>query len=87
MKKASITKGPPVRLARSGPDATAGLASAYTSAVAKSRASDRPTTAVESGAQLDDVQKAAGYADPGTTKVYNRRGYNPEMAASFFATY
>jgi hypothetical protein len=23
----------------------------------------------------------------GTTKLYDRRGYNPEKAASFFATY
>jgi hypothetical protein len=29
-KRASITKGPPVRCARSGPDAIAGLASVYT---------------------------------------------------------
>jgi integrase/recombinase XerD len=36
------------------------------------------TTALENGAQLEDVQKAAGHADPGTTKVYDRRGYNPE---------
>jgi hypothetical protein len=35
-----------------------------------------------------DVQKAAGrHRDPGTTKLYDRRGYNPEKAASFFATY
>jgi hypothetical protein len=26
-------------------------------------------------------------SDPGTTKLYDRRGYNPEKAASFFATY
>jgi integrase/recombinase XerD len=49
------------------------------------------TTALENGAQLEDVQKAAGnrdrYRDPGTTKLYDRRGYNPEKAASFFATY
>jgi site-specific recombinase XerD len=45
------------------------------------------TTALENGAQLEDVQKAAGHADPGTTKLYDRRGYNPEKAASFFATY
>ena len=45
------------------------------------------TTALENGAQLDDVQKAAGHRDPGTTKLYDRRGYNPEKAASFFATY
>ena len=45
------------------------------------------TTALENGAQLEDVQKAAGHADPSTTKLYDRRGYNPEKAASFFATY
>jgi hypothetical protein len=40
------------------------------------------------GPQLEDVpQKAAGHRDPGTTKLYDRRGYNPEKAASFFATY
>jgi hypothetical protein len=26
------------------------------------------------------------HRDPGTTKLYDRRGYNPEKAASFFAT-
>jgi site-specific recombinase XerD len=45
------------------------------------------TTALENGAQLEDVQKAAGHRDPNTTKLYDRRGYNPEKAASFFATY
>jgi len=40
------------------------------------------TTALENGAQLEDVQKAAGHRDLRTTK-----GYNPENAASFFATY
>jgi hypothetical protein len=35
------------------------------------------------GAQLKDVQKAAGHRDPGTTKLYDRRGYNPGKAASF----
>ncbi len=45
------------------------------------------TTALENGAQLEDVQKAAGRRDPSTTKLYDRRGYNPEKAASFFATY
>ena len=45
------------------------------------------TTSLENGAQLEDVQKAAGHRDPSTTKLYNRRGYNPEKAASFFATY
>jgi Phage integrase family len=44
-------------------------------------------TVLENGAQLEDVQKTAGHRDPGTTKLYDRRGYNPEKAASFFATY
>jgi hypothetical protein len=39
------------------------------------------TTALENGAQLEDVQKAAGHRDPGTTKLYDRRGYNPEKAS------
>ncbi len=39
------------------------------------------------GAALDDVQRAAGHAEPGTTKRYDRSGYNPEKSASFFATY
>jgi integrase/recombinase XerD len=41
------------------------------------------TTALENGAQLEDVQKAAGHRDPSTTKLYDRRGYNPEKAAIF----
>jgi site-specific recombinase XerD len=45
------------------------------------------TSALENGAQLEDVQKAAGHRDPSTTKLYDRRRYNPEEAASFFATY
>ena len=45
------------------------------------------TTALDNGAQLEDVQKAAGHRDPGTTKLYDRRGYNPEKVARFFATY
>jgi hypothetical protein len=28
----------------------------------------------------------SGHRDPSTTKLYDRRGYNPEKAASFFAT-
>jgi hypothetical protein len=36
---------------------------------------------------LEDVQLAAGHADPSTTKLYDRRGYNPEKSASFFANY
>lgn len=45
------------------------------------------TTALENGAQLEDVQKAAGHRDPGTTKLYDRRRYNPEKAASLFVMY
>jgi integrase/recombinase XerD len=45
------------------------------------------TTALDNGASLEDVQSAAGHADPSTTKLYNRRGYNPEKSASFFANY
>ncbi len=41
------------------------------------------TTALENGAGLEDVQLAAGHADPSTTKLYDRRGYNPEKSASF----
>jgi integrase/recombinase XerD len=44
------------------------------------------TTALENGDQLEDVQKAAGHRDSGTTKLYDRRGYIPAKAA-FFATY
>jgi hypothetical protein len=45
------------------------------------------TTALENGAQLEDVLKAAGNRDPSTTKLYDRRGYDPERATSFFARY
>jgi integrase/recombinase XerD len=45
------------------------------------------TTALENGAQLKDVQKAAGHRDPSMTELYDPRAYNPEKAASFFATY
>ncbi len=45
------------------------------------------TTALENKAQLEGVQKGAGYRDPDTTKLYDRRGYNPDRAASFCAQY
>jgi integrase/recombinase XerD len=45
------------------------------------------TTALENGATLDDVQRAGGHSEPSTTKLYDRRGCNPEKSASFFATY
>ena len=44
------------------------------------------TTALDNGASLEDVQ-SDGHADPSTTKLYDRRGYNPEKSASFFANY
>jgi hypothetical protein len=34
--------------------------------------------ALEHGDHLEDVQKSAGQRDPGTTKLYDRRGYHPE---------
>jgi integrase/recombinase XerD len=33
------------------------------------------TTALDNGASLEEVQSAAGHADPSTTKLYDRRGY------------
>jgi site-specific recombinase XerD len=45
------------------------------------------TTALDNGASLEDVQRAAGHADPSTTRLYDRRGHNPEKSASFFASY
>jgi site-specific recombinase XerD len=45
------------------------------------------TTALENGASLEDVQRAAGHRDPSTTKLYDRRGYNPEKSACFYANY
>lgn len=45
------------------------------------------TTALSNGAPLEEVQRAAGHADPRTTKLYDRRGYSPEKSAAFFANY
>ena len=45
------------------------------------------TTALANGASLEDVQRDVGHADPSTTKLYDRRGHNPERSAAFFATY
>jgi len=42
--------------------------------------------AAEHMADIDrplDVQKPARHRDPGTTKLYDRRGYNPQKAAPF----
>ena len=45
------------------------------------------TMALENGAQVEDLQKAAGHPDPSMTKLFDRSGYNSEKAASFFAMY
>lgn len=45
------------------------------------------TTALDNGASLEDVQRDVGHADPSTTKLYDRRGHNPERSAAFFASY
>lgn len=45
------------------------------------------TTALDNGASLEDVQRDVGHVDPSTTKLYDRRGHNPEKSAAFFATY
>ncbi len=45
------------------------------------------TTALDNGCPLEDVQHDSGHADPSTTKLYDRRGRDPEKAASFFANY
>jgi site-specific recombinase XerD len=65
----------------------AGLCTAVYARTAHSIRATFITMALENGAQLEDVQKAAGHRDPSTTKLYDRRGYNSEKAASFFATY
>ena len=45
------------------------------------------TTAWENGCSLEGVERAAGHAEPSTTKLYDRWGYNPKKSASFFADY
>jgi site-specific recombinase XerD len=64
--------------------AIAGLDTGYT---AHSMRATFITTALDKGASLEDVQRDVGHADPSTTKLYDRRGYNPEKSAAFFATY
>ncbi len=64
--------------------ALAGLDVGYT---AHSMRATFITTALDNGASLEDVQRDVGHADPTTTKLYDRRGYNPEKSAAFFATY
>jgi site-specific recombinase XerD len=64
--------------------ASVGLDSGYS---AHSMRATFITTALNNGASLEDVQRDVGHADPSTTKLYDRRGHNPEKSASFFATY
>ena len=45
------------------------------------------TEALNAGAALEDVQNQVGHAKPDTTKLYDRRDYNPERAPSLFVTY
>jgi integrase/recombinase XerD len=45
------------------------------------------TTALLNGASLEEVQRAAGHAKADTTRLYDRRGYEPERSAAFYATY
>jgi integrase/recombinase XerD len=45
------------------------------------------TVALAGGAQFEEVQRAAGHADPNTTKLYDRRGFAPEKSAAFYANY
>jgi integrase/recombinase XerD len=45
------------------------------------------TNALEGGCPLEDVQAALGHADSRTTKLYDKRGHNPEKSAAFFANY
>jgi hypothetical protein len=42
-------------------------------------------SALENGAQLEDVQNA-GHGTPNTRKLCHRRDYNPKKAARLFAT-
>ena len=44
------------------------------------------TRALDNGASLREVQIGAGHADARTTKLYHRRGYNPEKSVSFLAS-
>jgi hypothetical protein len=44
----------------------------------------RKTAELENGAKLDDVQRAAGHSEPGTTELYDLRGYNPESRRASF---
>ena len=43
--------------------------------------------AMENKFPLEDVQKTLGHMDSRTTKLYDKRGDNPERSATFIANY
>lgn len=45
------------------------------------------TTALDKGAALEDVQAAAGHADPSTTKLYDRRRNHASRLATMYVDY
>jgi integrase/recombinase XerD len=45
------------------------------------------TTALESGAKLEDIQRTVGHADPSTTQLYDRRRFMPEKSAALVVAY
>ena len=45
------------------------------------------TTALENKCPLEDIQRTLGHADSRTTKLYDKRGDDPERSATFFANY
>jgi integrase len=45
------------------------------------------TRALDNGVSLEEVQRTAAHADVTITRLYDRRGYNPEKSASFFTSY
>jgi site-specific recombinase XerD len=45
------------------------------------------TTSLSNGSSLEDVQEALGHAAATTTKLYDKRGFNPEKSAAFNANY
>jgi integrase/recombinase XerD len=63
------------------PDAIDRLVRKYAAAIGQTRGYSAHsmratfiTTALENGALLEDVQRAAGHRNPSTTKLYDRRG-------------
>jgi len=74
-------------LIKVSPGSDAALRSAAPSPAPTACRSGFNTRVLDNGASLEEVQRAAGHADATTTKLCDRRGYNPEQSASFFASY